>query len=151
MSMATITTTIMITPTGIITATIIITATTTIITMTTVTGIITNMTDIGFARRLFVVGHAARAADSAGSLPRLQPNSGLPEFGHVIGWPKSETSDFGWRGGEGVTRHIVSVCPLPVPPPQAGEGTLWRLPSGANGSRSASSSKARVADPGASR
>jgi hypothetical protein len=46
-----------------------------------------------------------RAADSVCSLPRLQPNSGLPEFGHLYGWPKSDISDFGWRGGEG-----VSVC-----------------------------------------
>jgi hypothetical protein len=37
------------------------------------------------------------------SLPRLQPNSGLPEFGHFADWPKSETSDFGWRAGEGVS------------------------------------------------
>src|SRR6266851_3634434 len=37
------------------------------------------------------------AAYSVRSLPRLQPNSGLPEFGRFIDWPKSETSDFGWR------------------------------------------------------
>jgi FAD/FMN-containing dehydrogenase/Fe-S oxidoreductase len=46
-------------------------------------------------------------------LPRLQPNSGLPEFGHSKARPKSETSDFGWRDGEGaspdsdVTRDVV--------------------------------------------
>ena len=28
---------------------------------------------------------------------RLQPNSGVPEFGHFINWPKSETSDFGCK------------------------------------------------------
>ncbi len=33
------------------------------------------------------------AADSTS--PRLQPNSGLPEFGHSNEGPKSETSDFG--------------------------------------------------------
>ncbi len=72
----------------------------------------------------------ARAASSAGSLPRLQPNSGLPEFGRSIGWPKSETSDFGWRAGEGGHNIGESFdCPLPVPPPQAGEGTIWRGPS----------------------
>jgi hypothetical protein len=31
----------------------------------------------------------------------LQPNSGLPEFGHCIDWPKWDESDFGWRVGEG--------------------------------------------------
>jgi hypothetical protein len=35
------------------------------------------------------------------------------------------------RGGEGRGQigHTESVCPLPVPPPQAGEGTLWRQSS----------------------
>src|SRR5215470_3277814 len=46
-------------------------------------------------------------------LPRLQPNSGLPEFGRFIDWPKSETSDFGWRDREGARN---------IPPPQGGEG-----------------------------
>ena len=61
------------------------------------------------------------AANSVCSLPRLQPSSGIPEFGSFMGWPKSDASDFGWKGGEGVHRI---ACPLPVPPPQAGEGTL---------------------------
>jgi hypothetical protein len=26
--------------------------------------------------------------------PRLRPKSGLPDFGHLIDWSKSETSDF---------------------------------------------------------
>src|SRR5919197_791733 len=67
-----------------------------------------------------------RATRSVCSLPRSQPNSGLPEFGHSIDWPKSDKSDFGWRVGEGVVRTNLDVCPLPVPPPQAGEGTMWR-------------------------
>jgi hypothetical protein len=37
------------------------------------------------------------------SFSRVQPNSGFPEFGHFADWPKSETSDFGWRAGEGVS------------------------------------------------
>jgi hypothetical protein len=45
---------------------------------------------------------SARATRSVCSLSRSQPNSGLPEFGHFTNWPKSETSDFGWRVGEGV-------------------------------------------------
>src|SRR5262249_16778629 len=39
-------------------------------------------------------------------LPREQPNSGLPEFGRLIDWPKSETSDFGWRDREGAHAKI---------------------------------------------
>src|SRR5215813_8913307 len=34
------------------------------------------------------------------------------------------------RVGEGVNRMIYHVaCPLPVPPPQAGEGTVWHCSS----------------------
>src|SRR5215510_6908268 len=36
-----------------------------------------------------------------GGTPSPQPNSGLPEFGHSMRWPKSETSDFGWGEGAG--------------------------------------------------
>ena len=50
------------------------------------------------------------AAHSVHSLPRLQPNSGLPEFGHSITWPKSETSDFGWRDREGACNKIEGRC-----------------------------------------
>lgn len=39
--------------------------------------------------------------------PSPEPNSGLPEFG-ALGWPKSETSDFG--GGE-VKRSTWRVLP----------------------------------------
>src|SRR5947207_8204145 len=45
-----------------------------------------------------------QAADSACSLPRL-------------------------RGREGEEEFVLRPCPLPVPPPQAGEGTVWRGPS----------------------
>src|SRR5262249_26256067 len=31
----------------------------------------------------------------------------------------------GWGGGERADLNLVA-CPLPVPPPQAGEGTMWR-------------------------
>ena len=49
----------------------------------------------------------ARAANSVASLPRLQPNSGSPEFGRSNNRRNSETSDFRWRGGEGAN------CPAP--------------------------------------
>jgi len=55
-------------------------------------------------------------------LPRLHPNSGLPEFG-IINWPKSDKSDFGWRVREGADVAQHCHCnPVPTPPPQAGEG-----------------------------
>jgi len=51
------------------------------------------------------------------------PKSGLPDFG-IINGPKSDKSDFGWRVGEGAPlAHDFVTCPLPGPPPQAGEGT----------------------------
>src|SRR5215831_7250629 len=49
-------------------------------------------------------------------LPRLQPNSGLPEFGRFIDWPKSETSEFGWRDREGARNMIEMIEPFPLPP-----------------------------------
>jgi hypothetical protein len=49
-------------------------------------------------------------------LPRLQPNSGSPEFGRFINWPKSETSDLGWRDREGA-RNKTHVCKLTLSPP----------------------------------
>src|SRR5262245_17303754 len=55
------------------------------------------------------------------SLPRLQPNSGLTEFGRLLTRPKSDTSDFGWRDREGA-RWRNFTYPLPTPPPQAEEG-----------------------------
>ncbi len=48
------------------------------------------------------------------SLPRLQPTSGSPEVGHWVDWPKSETSDFGWRdrvGASGKIRAMRSPSP----------------------------------------
>src|SRR5262249_25388336 len=56
-------------------------------------------------------------------LPRLQSNSGLPEFDRFIDWPKSETSDFGWRdrvGACSMTEHFRS--PPPQPSPASGGG-----------------------------
>ena len=47
------------------------------------------------------------------SLPRLQPNSDLFEFGRSVKWPKSETSDFGWRDKVGACIKIRARCPLP--------------------------------------
>src|SRR5262249_45053680 len=35
----------------------------------------------------------------------------------------------GGGGGGGCAGADLIVCPLPVPPPQAGEGTLWHEPS----------------------
>jgi len=53
-------------------------------------------------------------------LPRLQPNSGLPEFGSFIDWPKPET--FGWRDREGAgksTHNMIERFKSP-PPSRAG-------------------------------
>src|SRR5262245_61780760 len=59
-------------------------------------------------------------------LPRLHPNSGLPEFG-IIDRPKSDKSDFGWRDREGASAgRAFRSNPLPSPPPQAGEGARGR-------------------------
>jgi hypothetical protein len=56
-------------------------------------------------------------------LPRLRPNSGVPEFGCFIDWPKSETPTSAGGTGRGKTiMKSVSRRPLPNPPPQAGEG-----------------------------
>src|SRR5262249_53321937 len=55
-------------------------------------------------------------------LPRLQPNSGLPEFGRFIDWPKSETSEFGWRDREGARNMIEMIEPFPPPPPSPASG-----------------------------
>src|SRR6516164_11208272 len=52
-------------------------------------------------------------------LPRLQPNSGLTEFGRFIDWPKSETSDYGWRDREGA-RNMIEPFPLPTLPRKRG-------------------------------
>src|SRR5262249_60078053 len=41
------------------------------------------------------------------------PDLGLPEFG-ILSWPKSDKSDFGWRGGEGVSTFPRS-CRVPPP------------------------------------
>jgi hypothetical protein len=54
-------------------------------------------------------------------LPRLQPNSGIPEFGRFTGWPKSETSDFGWREREGA-QHMIEHFNLPPPHPSPASG-----------------------------
>src|SRR5262245_15264601 len=59
-----------------------------------------------------------------GGTPSPQPNSGLPEFGHLMMRPKSETSDFGWGegGGEGGPNCRYFVTPSPHPSPLRGEG-----------------------------
>src|SRR6516162_6606058 len=59
-------------------------------------------------------------------LPRLQSNSGLPEFGRFIDWPKSETSDFGWRDREGVRSKIRAFPPPSHPSPACGGGSRPR-------------------------
>ena len=55
-----------------------------------------------------VVEHGFRSRH--GGTPSPQPNSGLPEFGHLMTWPKSETSDFG--GGEGWVRGFGPIDSL---------------------------------------
>src|SRR5262245_31627672 len=62
---------------------------------------------------------ARRSQSRHGWPPYPQPNSGLPEFGHLLTWPKSETSDFGWGegGGEGGPTSRWSVAPHPTPLP----------------------------------
>src|SRR5262245_46892016 len=85
---------------------------------------------VGSFRSAIIIAHrggAAVATGTACSLPRLHPNSGSPEFGQNRR-PKSDKSEFGWRGGEGGVRKGRPACPLPVHPPQAGEGTLRRAP-----------------------
>jgi hypothetical protein len=58
----------------------------------------------------------------------VQPNSGVPEFGRFIDWPKSETSDFGWRVREGACIKIRANHPLPTPPPtQVGPARLAHI------------------------
>src|SRR5215510_13029905 len=85
---------------------------------------------------LISLGHSA-PADAAGSLS--QPNSGLPEFGQIMTWPKSETSDFGW--GEGVppcrqqvraysfrrTKQTSSMDKAPAPS-RGSRAARWQLP-----------------------
>src|SRR5260370_17004405 len=68
------------------------------------------------------------SARSVCSLPRLQPNSGLPEFGHI--WTgRSRINPTSAGGvGRGYASANLSVCLLPVPPPQAGEGNAPSLP-----------------------
>src|SRR5262249_14063556 len=58
-------------------------------------------------------------------LPRSQPNSGLPEFGRFIDWPKSETSDFGWRdrGGRQYDRALQVTPSPPLPRKRVREET----------------------------
>ena len=51
------------------------------------------------------------------SLPRLQPNSDLFEFGRSVKWPKSETSDFGWSDRVGACiRDFAQDAPSPTLP-----------------------------------
>src|SRR5215471_6933243 len=54
-------------------------------------------------------------------LPRLQPNSGLPEFGRFIDWPKSEIIRIRLEGQGGGAQYDRAFPP-PHPPQQAGEG-----------------------------
>jgi len=76
-------------------------------------------------------------------LSRLQPNSGLPEFGHFINWPKSETSDFGWRGGEGVpcTLYLYACIYTHAPslslPRKRGRGRTERVATSSRQARKA--------------
>src|SRR5712691_3977296 len=69
---------------------------------------------------------AQRCGRLGASPPPLAAEPGLPGFGHFIDWPKSETSDFGWRVREGACTQIRASLPPPHPSPasapQAGEG-----------------------------
>src|SRR5713226_7278013 len=67
-------------------------------------------------------GHRERQTRSAPS-PALATELGFTRVRSLNDWPKSDISDFGWRGGEGRTCTSLRVCPHPNPPPQAGEGT----------------------------
>src|SRR6266699_6521135 len=54
----------------------------------------------------------------------MQLNSGLPEFSRFVDWPKSETSDFGWRDREGACNMIEHFkSPPPQPSPASGGGS----------------------------
>src|SRR5262249_5864541 len=59
-----------------------------------------------------------RSQSRHGGTPHPPLNSGLPECGHLLTWPKSETSDFGWGegGGEGEpTSRSSPPHPTPLP------------------------------------
>src|SRR5262249_26475144 len=57
------------------------------------------------------------------SPPPLAAELAFTRVRPLINWPKSDISDFGWRDREGAaTRQSNSIHPLPIPPPQAGEG-----------------------------
>src|SRR5882757_9781711 len=61
-------------------------------------------------------------------LPRLQPKSGLPDFGRLQDRPKSETSDFGWRDRERAFTKNRARTPSPHPSPASGRGSTPRVP-----------------------
>jgi hypothetical protein len=83
------------------------------------------------------MGFGDSAASSVRSLPRLQPISGLPEIGPFINWPKSETSDFGWRVGVGEgTARIFQHAPTLSLPRKRGRGRKIRA-SGIHGQQTA--------------
>src|SRR5712691_7099609 len=56
---------------------------------------------------------AQRCGRLGASPPPLAAEPGLPGFGHFIDWPKSETSDFGWRVREGACTKIRASLPPP--------------------------------------
>ena len=53
-----------------------------------------------------------------------QPTSGLPEVGHAIRWPKSETSDFGWIKSPLPLHSGLRLQVQLVLPPGAAPGSL---------------------------
>src|SRR5262249_51443798 len=61
---------------------------------------------------------ARRSHSRQGGPPPPQLDSGFPEFGQLLTWPKSETSDLGWGegGGEGEpTSRSSPLYPTPLP------------------------------------
>jgi hypothetical protein len=63
------------------------------------------------------------------SLPRLAAELGFTRVRHFINWPKSETSDFGWRDREGACSkikarsnniHVRTLTPSPTLPRRRG-------------------------------
>jgi len=71
---------------------------------------------------------ALRRAVPHRPLPRLHANSGLPEFGRFIDWPKSETSDFGWRDRERACDKLQMCTFIPLPNSPRKRGSKPNLP-----------------------
>src|SRR5262249_39628994 len=71
------------------------------------------------SHRNYLKQKSSRAANAGCSLPRLRGRGGG-------GGPPRRGG--GGGGGGGVPKGLIMLRPLPVPPPQAEEGTMWHRP-----------------------